>query len=344
MERPNLNHVDDNVVAYIKYLETQLLSRSRKSAESRVSAELEPSEPPTTINIITVTEAGLAKRTARHLYTRQRRAGMGIFDIEATESQPPYLLVEADATDDLIAVTNQGRVFRFAVSAIAATSPRGDGEPINHLLKMMPSEHIAALLRADRGLYLNLLSERGWVRHIRKTYLGGGMIQGIRYHKTSQGGEIVGACWSNGDNDIFIATQAGIGIRFAERQIPTSGCLGIRVNVDDVAVGITATSDDGSVAVVGHDGKGSVRVMSGFRKNKAPGAGGKVVLKTEKLAGVSAVAPGNDLFIISKLSKMIRFSADEIPPKTGAVQGVNCMTLRADEVVTLITSGQNNPA
>ena len=338
MQRPNLSHVDDNVVAYIEYLENQLMSRSRKSAETRKSAEVEPSEPPTTINIITVTEAGLAKRTARHLYSRQRRAGMGIFDIEATEEEPPYLLVEADATDDLIAVTNQGRVFRFAVSAIAATSPRGDGEPINHLLKLLPSEYIAALVRADVGLYLNLLSERGWVRHVRNTYLGGGMIQGIRYHKTSQGGEVVGACWSNGDNDIFIATRRGTGIRFAERQIPTSGCLGIRVDPSDVAIGITATSDDGSVVAIGHDGKGTVRVMSGFRKNKAPGAGGKVVLKTDKLAGVYTVAPGNDLFIISKSSKMIRFSADEIPPKTGVVQGVNCMTLRADEVAKLIVS------
>ena len=79
--------------------------------------------------------------------------------------------------------------------------------------------------------------------------------------------------------------------------------------------------------------------MSGFRKNKAPGAGGKVVLKTSKLAGIDSVAPDNDLFIISKSSKMIRFSADEIPPKTGVVQGVNCMTLRSDEVATLITSG-----
>ena len=145
-------------------------------------------------------------------------------------------------------------------------------------------------------------------------------------------------------NDIFIATEKGLGIRFAERQIPTSGCLGMRIDVSDKALAITSTRDDGSVAVIGHDGKGTVRVMSGFRKNKAPGAGGKVILKTDKLAGVQSVAPGNDLFIISKLSKIIRFSADEIPPKTGVVQGVNCMTLRSDEAVTLIVSGQNDPA
>ncbi|MGB1250857.1 MAG: DNA gyrase C-terminal beta-propeller domain-containing protein [Candidatus Promineifilaceae bacterium] len=339
MERPDLSHVNEEVAAYIKYLEKQLLNKAGTSAASRVSAELEPSEPPTTINIITVTEAGLAKRTARHLYSRQRRAGMGVFDIESTENEPPYLVCEADAADDLIAVSNQGRIFRFAVSAIVATSVRGEGEPINHLLKMQPSEYIAALLRADQGLYINLLSERGWVRHVRKTYLGGGMIQGIRYHKTSQGGEIVSACWSNGEDDIFVATESGLGIRFSERQVPTSGCLGMRIDVDDKALAITATRADGSVVAIGHDGKGTVRVMSGFRKNKAPGAGGKVLLKTTKLAGVQAVVPGKDLFIISKLSKMIRFSADEIPPKTGVVQGVNCMTLRSDEVATLFVSG-----
>ena len=52
--------------------------------------------------------------------------------------------------------------------------------------------------------------------------------------------------------------------------------------------------------------------------------------------GVSS-ADDDDLFMISNLSKIIRFQAVEIPPKTGTVQGVNCMSLRADEV-TAITS------
>jgi len=76
-------------------------------------------------------------------------------------------------------------------------------------------------------------------------------------------------------------------------------------------------------------------MMSGFRANKAPGAGGKVAMKTSYLAGALTVNMENDLFVITRLSKIIRFPADEIPPKLDVVQGVNCISLRADKVVAV---------
>ena len=92
--------------------------------------------------------------------------------------------------------------------------------------------------------------------------------------------------------------------------------------------------------LLGADGKGTVRLMSGFRQNKAPGAGGKQALKTDRLVGAVAVAQNDDVFIISEQSKMIRFAAAEIPPKEGVVQGVNCMALRHDEVAALTVCAQ----
>jgi DNA gyrase/topoisomerase IV subunit A len=78
--------------------------------------------------------------------------------------------------------------------------------------------------------------------------------------------------------------------------------------------------------------------MSGFRPNKAPGGGGKIAIKTDHLIGATAVADTDDVFIISRLSKLIRFRAIEVPPKEGVVQGVNCMALRADETVAVTVS------
>jgi DNA gyrase subunit A len=75
--------------------------------------------------------------------------------------------------------------------------------------------------------------------------------------------------------------------------------------------------------------------MSGFAANKAPAAGGKVAMKTDKLIGAARAGTGDELFAISRLGKLIRFAAAEVPPKEGVVQGVACMALRADEVVAL---------
>jgi DNA gyrase subunit A len=106
--------------------------------------------------------------------------------------------------------------------------------------------------------------------------------------------------------------------------------------VDDVAVAVTSVYAESGVFLLGHDGKGTIRLMPGFTANKAPGAGGKVVMKSDQLIGAIAVGEEDDIFIISRLSKIIRFRADEVPPKEGVVQGVNCIALRADEAVGVV--------
>ncbi len=342
VNRPDLSQADDAIVAYIEALETQLMalqtSKRRKSAEPRSSSQVDPSEAETTINVITVTSDDLVKRTPRHLYLRQRRSGMGNFDMQTDESRPVTKLCVADENEDILVITDHGRIFRIPVASLPQSDLRGKGEMLTKFLDAgsMDDESIIALLRADDGLYVNLISQRGWLRHVRKSYLGPTMTQGIRYHKISDGGYLVDACWSDGNQDIFIASRGGLGIRFSEKQVPSTGCLGMRVTPDDPVIAMTATDGDGGVFVMGADGKGTIRLMEGFRQNKAPGAGGKVILKTDRLVDAHAVDEGNDVFAISRTSKMIRFSADEVPAKTGVVQGVNCMALRKDEVMAFV--------
>ena len=84
-----------------------------------------------------------------------------------------------------------------------------------------------------------------------------------------------------------------------------------------------AVRADGGVFLLGADGQGTVRLMSGFAANKAPAAAGKVAMKTDELVVAAAVGPGDELVIISRLGKLIRFAADEIPAKEGVVQGLS---------------------
>lgn len=115
--------------------------------------------------------------------------------------------------------------------------------------------------------------------------------------------------------------------------MPTAAWASASKRGDDV-VSITGVTPENSVFLIGADGKGTIRVMSGFAANKAPGSGGKIVMKTDHLIGAATIKKSDDIFAMSRLSKVIRFQANEVPSKTGVVQGVNCMTLRADEVTT----------
>ena len=107
LERPDLVGVEPAVMAYIEALEEALANAlAGDRSAGRAEAPLEPSEPPTTVNVISISAAGLGKRTPRHLYLRQRRGGMGVFDLDSPAEDPPLFLLMADESAGLILVTN----------------------------------------------------------------------------------------------------------------------------------------------------------------------------------------------------------------------------------------------
>ncbi|MBK7215577.1 MAG: CYTH domain-containing protein [Candidatus Promineofilum sp.] len=336
-ERPDLSQAPADVVAYVEALEAEL-ARLRGRSEPRVAVPAAlPDEPPSPYAIVTISRRGAAKRTPRHLYGRQRRGGMGVFDLDAADDDAPSLLAHVGEADTLLLFTSDGRAFRLPAGKLPESPVRARGMALADLLPLRPGERVVGALSEGGGQYIILLSQRGWVRRVRASYLGGSLIPGTSFHDLKEGGPLVAAAWSGGGDDLFLASREGKAIRFMETQVPARGCLGIRLDVTDAAVAVTAVRADDGVFLLGGDGQGTVRLMSGFAANKAPAAAGKVAMKTEQLVGAARVRAGDELFIISRLGKLIRFAADEIPAKEGVVQGVACMALRADEATAITT-------
>lgn len=344
LNRPDLSLVSSAVRTYIEALEAELATLRRASARVRDSGPNEPgepgepNEPPTTYQVITGTAGGIIKRTPRHLYDRQRRGGMGVFDLDAPDEDPPVLLAIADLAQSLIVVTSRGRAFPLAVSQLAESPVRGRGQALRQWLPLQADEQVAVLIPDVGAGYLTLVTRRGQVRRWRYNVFGRSLAPGTILYDVREGGAPAGACWTAGDGDLFIATTKGNAIRFAELQVPVRGCLGIRCDPDDPVVGVAGVREESGVFLVGDDGRGTIRLMPGFAQNKAPGAGGKQAMKADRLVGIGAADNGADLFIISRLGKIIRFRADEIPAKEGVVQGVACIALRSDETTATVVT------
>lgn len=336
LERPDLTGISPAVLAYIEALEAAVNEADEEEGRTpRSEAPLEPSEPPTTQQMVTISARGFGKRTPRHYYLRQRRGGMGVFDLESSEGDPPAFLLSVEESAGLILITNQGRAFRTDVNTLPQTDVRGRGSSLLADFPLRTDEKLAIVAPDQGGAYLVLVSVRGQVRRIGSQYLGKSLQPGTMIYNISEGGTPAAACWTNGNEELLIATRQGKAIRFIERQVPVRGCLGIRVDPGDGVVGVAGASETGGVFLLTDDGKGTIRLLSGFSANKSPGASGKVVMKTETLVGVHTVKMGDDIFAISELGKIIRFQADEVPAKEGVVQGVNCMSLRNDRCVAL---------
>jgi DNA gyrase subunit A len=291
------------------------------------------------VQVITISRLGQIKRTPRHFYGRQRRGGMGVFDLQMGEDDGPQVVTLADASDRLLLFSDLGRGFRLEVSNLPEEDVRARGASLRTLLPLQDEERIVAALPARGGAHVILASERGWVRRVRSSFFAGALIPGTSFHETNQGGPLAAACWSPGDADLFIVTRQGLAIRFSESQVSgRTGALGLRVAAGDAVVGVTPVYEQGGAFIADAAGQGTIRLMTGFRPNKSPGAAGKQAMKSEEVIGTAAVSPEDDLFLISRLGKMIRFSAGDVPAKESAVQGVNCMSLRADATVALASA------
>lgn len=338
-ERPDLSGLDATIAAYIEALEEEVQSLRQRSEEAERSAALaEPSEPPTSINMITVSAQGHAKRTPRHFYARQRRGGMGVFDMECTDGDFPAFLLAADEGSGIVLLTNHARAFRVPVHQIIQTPVRGRGQPLLTDLPLRANEKLSLVFPDQGGAYLSLISERGQVRRIGSQYLGKSLQPGTVLFDVQKVGAPAAWCWSNGNDEMFIATRLGRAIRFSERLVPVSGCLGMRVDPEDRVVAIATQRSEGGIFLLTADGKGTVRQLEGFSANKEPGTGGKTAMKSEELIAAIAVQEQTDIFIISQLSKIIRFEVAEVPAKEGVVQGVNCMALRSDICTAMVGS------
>jgi DNA gyrase subunit A len=347
MQRPDLSHVDSSIVEYIEYLERKAGVRMGRPAAVVESLDLSPERasealPPEhegSANILTITANGIAKRTSRHLYTRQHRGGMGVFGIDLNEADQPVVLGNADENQNLLLFTSRARVFRQPLSAVASEPVFGRGNRITERLPIEPDEKIVAVLAEQARGYVALASENGRVRCLRHHLFGEHMRPGTAVYNYNEFGPLVSACWTPGDAELFLLTQQGIAIRFAEKAISPQGEQGIRLSGDDRLVSVVSVYPDTGVFMISADGRGTVRLMSGFAPNKSPGGRGKIAIKSNKVIGAVALESNDDIFILSRLGKMIRFPADEVPTTEGVVQGVNCMGLRGDEVTVLLKSG-----
>jgi len=340
MQRPDLSTLEPSIRQYIEYLENQLGNRrsTKQEAETDIEklSESFPAEPETTFGVLTISYRGLVKRTLRHLYHRQHRGGMGVYDLDIGAPDFPCLLGMSNENRSMLLFTNRARAFRFNFQNLETSPVRSKGIAAFERLPLEENETIVAILPEQARGYIAFLSQSGKVRCLRHHLFGEHMRPGTPIYNFGEFGPLAAASWTSGDSDLFVISRAGMGIRFNEKAIAPQGELGMRLSAEDSAVGITSVDQESEVLILAADGKGTIRQMKGFAPNKSPGGSGKIAIKGNAVIGAAAVRPEDDIFIISRQSKIIRFKADEIPSTDGVVQGVNCMTLRLDDITTFL--------
>ncbi len=313
---------------------------ARETRSEAAPAQLPTIRYPDDVLVLTITRGGLAKCTPLNDYSTQRRGGMGVFDILSTRDDLAAHLAVTRASAALLVLSSRGRAFRIPVDSLPLTEVRGRGASIPERLQFTEDETVAAVLALDdeqdpRSTVL-IATQSGWLRSLHRNYVGPRLQPGTLLSDPKRGGAPAVMALSNGAGDVLLVLRSGLGYRFPERLISREGVRGIQTRPDDPVIGLLSVAgDEDEVLLVTADGQGTRRQMAGFASNKSPGGQGKVIMKSEAVAAAARVGPDDEALCISGFAKIIRFAADEVPAKTGNVQGVSVLDTRGDNLTAL---------
>ena len=82
--------------------------------------------------ILTVTENGFGKRTRTEEYRKQGRAGKGIITIKTTDRNGPVVgVLQVTDEDDLMIITDRGKIIRLRVKDISVIGRNTQGRPVD---------------------------------------------------------------------------------------------------------------------------------------------------------------------------------------------------------------------
>jgi DNA gyrase subunit A len=104
--------------------------------------------------LFAATENGYGKRTSIDEYPLQRRGGKGVITIKTSERNGQVVSIRlVDEQDDLMLMTDSGKLIRISVSGISVISRNTQGVK---LIGMEPGEKVAGIARlAEKEDYLS---------------------------------------------------------------------------------------------------------------------------------------------------------------------------------------------
>ena len=298
--------------------------------------------------VITISHEGYVKRLPVDTYRAQRRGGRGIQGMETKEEDWVEKLFVGRTHDYLMVFTTGGHCYWLKVHEIPQASRSARGKPIVNLLAMGPDEKIAAVVPVrefsmDKSLIF--ATRRGVVKKTPLSAYSHVRAKGVNAINIMEGDELIDVQIATGDDEVILATHAGMAIRFHEKDIRlmgrvSTGVRGIRVRSTDKVIGMVvlqrAASPNSTLLVVSEQGRGKRTDIDEYRFQNRGGKGVLNFRVTDQTGGVVAikeVQPTDELMLITRNGVVIRQSVEGIRVIGRATQGVRVIALDEADVL-----------
>ena len=304
--------------------------------------------------VYTLTNFGYIKRMPAAEYSLQNRNGRGVKGMTRREEDVTQTMFSCSSHDYIMFFTNFGRTYRLKGYEIPEGSRQSKGMNVVNLLPLENGEKISAMIRVpefgDDKYYLCMVTRKGIIKRTKLDEYKNIRKSGIIAINLDEGDELAWVRLTDGDEDIFVATRGGYGIRFHESDARAIGrtARGVRAielrDDDDEVIGMCAfgasTPENAQILTISETGIGRRSPLSEYRCQSRAGKG-SFNYKTEKngkVAAVLMVEDTDDVIIISSDGIVIRIAADSVSSLSRTSRGVKVMRVSEGEHVVSATA------
>jgi len=298
--------------------------------------------------VVTVSNQGYIKRLPVSTYRKQRRGGKGVTGMDTKEDDFVRDLFIASAHQYMLFFTNLGRLYWRKVHELPKASRTARGRAIVNVLNLAPEETVTAFLPVrdlnEEGRFVFMVTRKGTIKKTALKAFSNPRAAGIIAIDLDPGDTLWDTLITSGNDNILIATNQGLAIRFPEKDVrpmgrTARGVIGIRLQPDDFVVGVSLAEDEKTVLSITENGFGKRTQVGEYRLQHRGGQGIINIKTTERNGNVVAMLTVDDddeIVLVSTDGTVIRTGVAGISTIGRNTQGVKIMKPQPGAVVSAV--------
>ncbi|MDP8987845.1 MAG: DNA gyrase subunit A, partial [Actinomycetota bacterium] len=297
--------------------------------------------------VVTLSAKGYVKSVHADAFRSQGRGGRGVQGARLRDEDYVTHIVTTTAHAYLLFFSNRGRVYRLRAHEIPVKERTARGTAIVNLLPLAPDERIQAVIDTrdyETNRYLFFATRQGQVKKTKFTEYDSSLRSGLIAISLRGDDELVRVIPTNGDDDIFMVSRAGMTIRFAEGEVramgrAAAGVRGMKLRSDDEVVSCDVARDDGDILMVTDAGYGKRTKLERFNAQARGGQGVKGIKLTARRGRVVAafmVGLDDEIILIASGGVVIRVPVRGITSQGRDATGVRIMSLDDGQSVAAV--------
>jgi DNA gyrase subunit A len=298
--------------------------------------------------VLTVSHLGFIKRTRVADYRSQKRGGKGVIGAETYEDDFVEHLFTASTHDFILFFTNHGQCHARKVYDVPEGTRASKGKSVSSFLRLADGEKIASMLCVkdfvdDR--FLVMATKSGVIKKSALSdYVNAQREGGLIGINLAEGDTVIGTVLTTGSDELILASNQGLAVRFRERDPETGeellratgratgGVTGMRFKLaSDFLQAIEVVDHDAKFLVASEAGLGVRTRFEDYRLINRGGSGVWAIDLPEdgsvRLAGALSVREEDEVMLLTAKGQSIRCPVKDIRETGRGAKGVRLVTL-----------------